>query len=211
MKVELHLHTSRYSACAIVTPRQVMHTLDECGYDAVYVTEHDAVWPDAELDELRARFPRLRIFPGVELSLGEDGGQHLLVLGTNDPWYLRQADAPEVIDRARADGCLTVLAHPFRWSDSAGMLAAEILPDALEYHTCNHAPEAAELSRMAAAARGLPLTNAGDVHALNAVDRFWIETHRDLDRPTDLREVVCDRAYDNRQRKPARGWFRSRR
>jgi len=80
MKVELHLHTSRYSACAINTPEEMMQRLVDTGYEAVYITEHNMVWSDKELDELRAKFPPLKIFPGVELNCGLEGIQHLLVL-----------------------------------------------------------------------------------------------------------------------------------
>jgi len=84
MKVELHLHTSRYSGCATATPFELMEALIGYGYDAVFVTEHDTVWPDWELRQLQEEFQDIRILPGVELTLGPDQTQHLLVLGTQD-------------------------------------------------------------------------------------------------------------------------------
>lgn len=166
-------------------------------YDVVYLTEHDAVWPDDELDMLRHSFRELRIFPGVELTLDD---HHLLVLGTNDPEYLRTNDAAEVIRRARGEGHLTVLAHPFRWQGGAEMLNGAELPDALEWRTPNHLPEMADRSEDTAALLGLALVNVGDVHALDAIDRYWIETAHVLDGPDDIREVVLSGAYENRSR-----------
>ena len=58
MKVELHLHTSRYSACAVCRPAEMMNGLIARGYEAVYITEHDAVWETAELNDLRRQFPQ---------------------------------------------------------------------------------------------------------------------------------------------------------
>jgi len=198
MKVEVHLHTSRYSACAIVNPRQVMWKLFEVGYEVVFITEHDAVWTDRELAELRHAFPRLRVFPGIEISVGADLSEHLLVLGTNDPAYLSLPTPAEIIERARGEGLLTVLAHPFRWTRSPDVLAGAVLPDAIEYLTPNHGSEPAELSEAAARSLGLALVNAGDVHALQSIDRFWIDTDRPVERPGDLREIVLERAYVNR-------------
>ncbi len=48
MKVELHLHTTRYSGCAVATGGELMERMVEIGYEAVFITEHDAVWSDGE-------------------------------------------------------------------------------------------------------------------------------------------------------------------
>jgi len=197
MKVELHLHTSRYSACAINTPQEMMRRLIDAGYGAVYITEHDAVWADKELAELRAAVPGIRIFPGVELSLGR---QHLLVLGTNDPAYLSLDSEAAAVEKARDERALTVLAHPFRWEGGAEMLEAgdrSLLPDAIELRTSNQDADQAAASAEAAGRLNLPLVNAGDSHALNFIDKFWIETHRPIERGDDIRNIVIDGAYDN--------------
>ncbi|MCD6364554.1 MAG: hypothetical protein J7M14_01635, partial [Planctomycetes bacterium] len=109
MKVELHLHTSAGSVCAVNTPSEMLEALVESHYEAVYITEHDALWEAGELDELRRDFPQLRIFPGIERTLGS---HHLLILGASNPEYLATEDISEVLDLARGEGHLTVLAHP---------------------------------------------------------------------------------------------------
>jgi predicted metal-dependent phosphoesterase TrpH len=88
MKIELHSHTSRYSPCATDSPGDLIKRFAKCHYDVVFLTEHNQVWSDEDLRDIRQRFPRTMIFPGVELSVGEDSLQHLVVLGTNDPTYL---------------------------------------------------------------------------------------------------------------------------
>jgi predicted metal-dependent phosphoesterase TrpH len=198
MKVELHLHTNRYSACALCSPRQVLWKLYEEGYDAAYITEHDAVWSDRDLDKLRADFPRMAVFPGVELTLGHLGALHLLVLGTNDPKYLRIRETAEVIRAARDEGHLTVLAHPYRWQPPDALLGSDALPDALEHRTPNHGSGAAELAAAAAARLNLPLVNSGDVHCLRFVGQFWVQTARELESADDIREIMMERGYENR-------------
>ena len=202
MKVELHLHTSRYSGCATATPVELMRRLIETGYEAVYITEHDAVWSAREIARLQAEFPAIRIFPGVELSLGEAVMplQHLLVLGTTDRTYLKIHDPAELLEMARSAGHLTVLAHPCRWEGGAAMLDEGLLPDAIELHTCNHDRYAASQARILSEKLGLRLVNSGDTHGLGFLNRFWIETARPIGQAEEVRSIILEGAYDNRSR-----------
>jgi len=200
MKVELHLHTSRYSLCAEATPHELMVALIEASYDAVFITEHDAIWADWELGHLRKQFPAIRIFPGVELTLSFQPLVHLLVLGTNDPAYLTMRNPPAIVRKAREEGYLTVAAHPFRWEGAAEILNQDPAPDAIEYRTCNQNASQAGKALAAAVERKLPLVNAGDVHALDFIGRYWIETTRCLDEARDIRPIVLGGDYSNEMR-----------
>lgn len=197
MKTDLHLHTSAYSECATVTPEQMMTAALAAGYEAVYITEHNAVWPGDRLATLQAGFPALRIFPGVELTV-IDYTLHLVVLGTNDPDYVSlRRDPRTVIERARANGHLTVLAHPFRWGGAEDLLQSGSIPDALEHRTANHPAPLGQVSRQWARAKGLALINAGDTHNPTMLDRFWIDTARPIERAEDIRQIVLAGQYDN--------------
>ena len=197
MKIELHCHTSRYSACCRATPAELMERMIQIGYETVYITEHDTVWSEREIEQLQQGFPDIRIFPGVELSTGPKRMQHLLVLGTTDPAYVRLDDAAEILKKARDEGHLTVLAHPFRWEGGAEILDKGLVPDAIEYCTTHHAPEEAKIAAKVAAGLGLPMVNVGDVHGLDFLNRFWIETDRPLLKAGDIRTAVLNRAYAN--------------
>jgi len=194
MKAELHLHTSRHSLCAANTPEEMMNGLIQAGYEAVFITEHDAVWADDELESLRDQFPALAIFPGVELTVGL---HHLLVLGTNDASYLGTSDEAEILARAAGENCLTALAHPFRWEGGSKMLSRVPLPDAIEDRTCNHEAAAAIWASAASRELGLRLVNAGDAHSLEMIGRFWIETHAAFRDAGEIREIILRGAYDN--------------
>jgi len=198
MKVELHCHTSRYSGCATATPAELMERLVQTGYEAVFLTEHDAVWPDWEIAQLQDGWPDIRIFGGVELSLPGDPMVHLLVLGTSDPAYLAlRAEPAAILDKARTEGHLTVLAHPFRWAGAAEMLEAGLLPDALEHLTRNHDAPRAAVAKAQAERLGLAIVNAGDTHGLDFLNHFWIETDQPLAKPDDIRAAILNRAYVN--------------
>ncbi len=199
MRIELHMHTRRYSACALAGPMDVVNHARELAYGAVFLTEHDAIWPVEELEALRRACPDVKIHSGVELTLTAGGGlQHLLVLGTQDERYLQLADRPaEVLARARDDGCLTVLAHPYRFDGGDRILHEGLLPDAIEWHTPNVDGEQAECARDRADCLHLPVVNAGDVHDLSFQGQFYIETDRPIERGTDIRQIVLDGEYRN--------------
>ena len=198
MRVELHCHTNRYSDCAVASPEELMEALIGTEYGAVYLTEHHHVWRDDELAELREAFAEIRIFPGVELNLTFEPLQHLTVLGTNDPEYLQIFNPGKVLAKAREAGHLTVLAHPCRWVGSSRILDDGLRPDAIEYRTGNQEFSQCADARARAEAFGLPLVNAGDLHALEMVGRHWIETARPLVDADDIHQIVLAGEYENR-------------
>ena len=197
MKVELHLHTNRYSGCAVHSPPELMQALVQAGYEAVYITEHGTCWSDGELAQLHDQFGQIRIFPGVEITLMRPAILDVLVLGSNDPAYTGISDAGALLERARGEGHLTVLAHPYRWGGAEVLFVAGLLPDAMEGRTNNQDFAQAQQAAAAAADLGLPVVNAGDVHRLAHVNRFWIQTSRRLERADDIRRVVLTGQYDN--------------
>jgi predicted metal-dependent phosphoesterase TrpH len=181
-----------------MAPDMLISAYAAAGYDAVYLTDHDAVWPHDELEELRRRNPRLLVFPGLEKSLGRYGPQHLLILGANDPEYLAMDTEEQVLAKARAEGHLTILAHPYRYTGSDGMLRQGVLPDAIEHRSLNHDEQMGAAAKLTARTLGLPLVNAGDAHALFQVGWFWIETSRPVVRAGDIRGIVLAGEYANR-------------
>jgi hypothetical protein len=193
MKVELHLHTSRYSFCAIESPPRMMGRLVDLGYDAVFITEHDAIWSKGELDELRDEFPELSIFPGLERSIQ---GQHLLVLGATDPKLLAMEDIQHILAAAREQDLPTILAHPFRWPEADRVLyESGANPDAIELETCNQQGPEMLKAAAGAGALGLPTVNAGDAHSLDMLGRHWIETAEPFATPPQLRRLLLGGRY----------------
>ena len=110
------------------------------------------------------------------------------------------SDAAAILDKARAAGHLTVLAHPTRWRGGARMIYQGLRPDAIELRSCNQNGEASRVAETLAAEYDLPTVNAGDVHGLDMVNAYWIETHRPIERAGDIRRIVLDGAYSLGQR-----------
>ena len=68
MKFDLHLHTSRHSPDSVIDPFELLDRARAAGLDGVVITEHDYLWPEDELDELRAAAPDLVVLSGVEVT-----------------------------------------------------------------------------------------------------------------------------------------------
>lgn len=198
MKVELHCHTSQRSWCAAHPAEEMLARLVELEYEAVFLTDHDAVWPTEEIDRLRAQFPEIAIHPGVELTVhNAEGFGHLLVLGTAEKAFLDLREPGDILARARRMGLLTVLAHPNRWEGAGQMLVDGFLPDALEFRTPNHSSLQGTMARVTARRQRLRLLNTGDAHGKEYLGRFWIETCQSFRTPQELRQIVLDGQYDN--------------
>ncbi|MCK5113986.1 MAG: PHP domain-containing protein [Phycisphaerae bacterium] len=201
MKVELHCHTSRFSLCAVNTPDEMLARLVEEKYDAVFLTEHDALWSPQDIAFMQKRHPKIKIFPGLELTHHHDEGEgisHILILGTTDASFLFITDPEAIIAHAKKSDCLTIVAHPYRWTGADEFLKSSTLPDAMEGLTPNHSPRNAVLAHQAGKQLSLPIVNTSDAHAAKFIGRYWIETNIDFETPQQLREIIVAREYKNR-------------
>jgi predicted metal-dependent phosphoesterase TrpH len=113
MKFDLHLHTSRHSPDSVTDPFDLLRSAVAAGLDGVVLTEHDYLWPEEELTDLRAAAPGLVILAGVEIAAR---GGDVLVYGVTDPFDLpRGIGWGELCHRVHGQGGVAVAAHPNRW------------------------------------------------------------------------------------------------
>jgi len=167
------------------------------GYDALFLTEHNKVWPEDELRKLQEVSDKVRLFNGIEISLG--GGVDILVLGASDPAYetLRTPDA--VFGQVTADGLPAVVAHPFRWIDDQPTYVR--LADAVETWTCNHGdPDWIEKAESYAEEHQQAMVYSSDAHGLNYMNKFWLETNESFETAQDFRRILLSRTFENHQR-----------
>ena len=87
MKFDLHLHTRRHSPDSVTDPFDLLDSARKAGLDGVVITEHDYLWTEAELDELRAFAPGLVVLAGVEVAAR---GGDVLCYGLTDPFAVPQ-------------------------------------------------------------------------------------------------------------------------
>lgn len=113
MKFDLHMHTLRYSPDSETDPFELLKAARRAGLDGIVITEHDCLWPEAELDELRAAEPGLIILGGMEVT---GRGGDVLVYGVTDGSTLpRGIGWGELVKEVHRQGGAAVAAHPNRW------------------------------------------------------------------------------------------------
>ncbi|HEX5270758.1 MAG TPA: PHP domain-containing protein [Gemmataceae bacterium] len=114
MNFDLHLHTSRHSPDSIMPPQIMVKRAREIGLDGVVITEHDWLWTEHELDELRAIAPGLVVMAGVEVTTRQG---HFLVYGISDPFAMPNGiGVAELCREVHRQGGAVVAAHPYRWN-----------------------------------------------------------------------------------------------
>jgi len=199
MLFDLHMHTRRYSPDSEIDPFDLVRRARDIGLDGIAITEHDRLWPEDELDELRAAAPGLVVLAGVEVS-GRNGD--LLCYGISDLTDLRRGLGwGDLCREVRRQGGATVAAHPFRWGQDFDGLLRDEQPDltGLEMMSNNMDPE---LRRRAAEFLernpGFATLGNSDAHELGVVGACCTEFDVDIRTSADL--VAAIRARRGRPR-----------
>jgi predicted metal-dependent phosphoesterase TrpH len=122
MLFDLHMHTARYSPDSIIDPLALIERARAVGLDGIVITEHDRLWPDDELTELRAKAKGLVVLAGVEVT---GRGGDMLCYGVTDLSALpRGVSWPELTREVHRQGGVCVAAHPYRWGQPFDELVA---------------------------------------------------------------------------------------
>ncbi|MEJ2717162.1 MAG: PHP domain-containing protein [Deltaproteobacteria bacterium] len=176
MKLDLHIHTTAYSACSTMSPDEMMEAAKAAGLDGICVTEHDRIWTVEEAKALSDKHG-LAVFRGIEITTT---GGDVLVFGLDEepqemwtPSMLK-----EKVDRV---GGVAIAAHPFRGFLVFGFSALEMnLDDAMDNPLFGHVHgleicnsmvtnEENELARKVAEEMGLLKIGGSDAHKPDAV------------------------------------------
>lgn len=137
MKFDLHIHTRRHSSDAATDPFDLLKASVAAGLDGIVITEHDYMWPEEELAELREAEPRLVILAGVEVT---GRGGDVLCYGITDPLALpRGIPWGELCREVHRQGGAAVAAHPNRWNQPFEKLLRDqqAEPDGIEVMSNN--------------------------------------------------------------------------
>src|SRR5438132_1011817 len=111
MKFDMHIHTTLHSPDSAMEPADLVRSAQEIGLNGVVITEHDWLWSEDELEELRRVAPRLVILAGVEVSAREG---HFLCYGVTDPHRVpRGIGVAELCREIHRQGGVVAAAHPF--------------------------------------------------------------------------------------------------
>jgi predicted metal-dependent phosphoesterase TrpH len=172
IRIDLHVHTRRYSACApSLALEQIVAVLNRGWLDGVVLTDHDVLWPRVEIQALNAKLQRGRIYRGIEAS---SCNGHFLLIGVENMGAIHPGDPIETLQSAaHGQGAAVIWAHPQqRYSQITQPLAGARLPvgiDAIEVASTVTTDKAASAAQRLARRHGLPMVAGSDAHCAAAV------------------------------------------
>lgn len=200
MKFDLHMHTTRHSPDSVMDPRALVRRARELGLDGVVITEHDWLWTEKELEELRAAEPGLVVLAGVEVSARQG---HFLAYGVRNPFAIpRGIHVADLCREMHRQGGVVVAAHPYRWGQDFDRILRKDRPelDGLELMTKNM--DADGRRRAADVFRTHALTGLGssDAHAVPELGLCYTEFEADIRDVRGLVEAIRGRKAVARDR-----------
>lgn len=174
-KIDLHLHTSRYSNCSGLSVEHLAAIAPMLKLDGIVITEHNHQWSQEEIDEIqKLSGPDCRFYRAMEVSCFEGD---FLVYGLRDNAPIKK-DMPlrELAVLCEEDQAALIFAHPGRfctappdpapeeWKSVHGVevmsynLREEFLPAIFETHRVLNLPQYAGSDSHAAWTPGLYAT-----------------------------------------------------
>jgi len=158
-KIDLHVHTSRYSPCSHLAPEDLAALIPDSGLDGIVISEHDWQWSPDEIKGLQESVEHVRLYSAVEVSLAEG---HFLVVGmTHEGAFDPNLSLRDLSDRARQDNAALIWAHPGRFG---GTSIEPGLVDAVEVMSFNIKGKQTRLIRENHQKLRVPAVAASDSH-----------------------------------------------
>ena len=167
-RVDLHVHTRRYSPCAeSLDPAHLSWAMERSGLDGLVITEHDQLWPAEDIAAMNRQLENRRIYRGVEVS-SKSG--HFIAIGLNGMEGIEKGmEIQRLIDHIQCRGAAVIWAHPFlRYPSIPTVLDSSDMPPGL------HAVEVASgvtsgretiIARELAVRHGWSAVGGSDAHA----------------------------------------------
>lgn len=195
MLLDLHIHTTAFSPCSIMSPDELMVAARQAGLDGVCITEHNRIWRAEDAAALGEKHD-LTVLRGMEVTTT---GGDILVFGMEEEpkGILTPAALRRKVDAA---GGVAIAAHPFRGFLLFGFGALSMgLEDALENPTFQHVhglevcngrvtPDENAFARKVAEAMGLLAVGGSDAHEPQSVGLCAV---RFEDRIEDEQQLVA--------------------
>lgn len=189
MLVDIHVHTNRYSDCGIDDPDSMVQAAIDVGLDALVFTEHNYQWTEEETQELQEKYPGIKLFRGIEVSVSVD--EHIVVVGVPDSdLFYPLMPVHELMDIARYYSAAAVLAHPFRWSDTviqdildAGFDGIEVFSNSIREYMVK---PILDLQHR----RNVPLLATSDGHDVDSLGIYAIDVKYEVNTEQELAMAI---------------------
>lgn len=188
MKIDLHVHCSERSSCAVSNAESQIRAAIEHGLDAIAFTDHFRLVPSGELAAFNEQFAPFRVYSGIEITADKEDW---LVFGIQDPRIERRLwTYPDLWHFVRDRGGVTILAHPFRWEPLIHVDLEKYPPDGVEFRSHNTPVERQEEIIRLACRYGLGLFQNSDSHHVRMIGQYYNELPGYPDGETALLESL---------------------
>ncbi len=192
LRIDIHLHTSRYSRCSKMDASKLIPAALAAGLDGVVITEHHHIWDPAELDALckEAGEPNFLLMAGFEYTSSQ-GDILIYGLPREHVEEFVPGQAPEkAIAKAKELGAACVAAHPTRDGMSFDERIFDMPLDALEVRSVNLKDHEQRLAAILAKNASIPPVTCSDAHRLKDVGAYATEFLDPLTSMTDLKDAL---------------------
>jgi len=176
MFLDLHIHTSRYSACSILSPEEMLEVANGLELDGLVIVEHGVLWPKAEIEKLK-RHPKagdLVILRGQEIRTCSKWRLEgdVLVFGLEESIKDQNLSAQDLVQRVHEQGGVAVAAHPYRWGFGLEDRIYKLELDGIEVLNGNCTPDEMQRAKEAQEKLQLAATGGSDAHRVDAVGNY---------------------------------------
>jgi histidinol phosphatase-like PHP family hydrolase len=193
LKIDLHVHCSNRSACAVVSEDEQIKAAIAGGLDAIVFCDHARQVEKEHLVDLNRKYAPFMIFGGIEITVGIED---LLVIGVHDQ-CLEQNNwtYPELYGWVREHEGFIALAHPFRYHEVIDLDLVQYPPDAIELHSPNTSPSFDTEIRKTANQIEAGLLSNSDAHSSKPLGRFYNLLKRNPSNESELVSILKKREY----------------
>lgn len=173
MKIDLHVHTSERSGCAVSTEAEQIEAAITNGLNAIAITDHDVLCDPEHIARLNEKYKPFKIFAGIEIKV-KNCNEDIIVLGLQDEILQeRRWDYEDLHSFVREKNGYLLLCHPYRYQDYVAGPIFTHIPDAVEVHSTNiGACDFNKITELAKRLNILTVTNS-DAHSNKHVGMFY--------------------------------------
>jgi predicted metal-dependent phosphoesterase TrpH len=174
-------------------PLVMLRRARSLGLDGLVITEHDWLWTEPELDELRKQAPDLVILSGIEVSAREG---HFLSYGVTNPFAVpRGIPVADLCREVHRQGGVVVGAHPFRFGQRFDDILQRDKPDldGLEMMSSNMDPECRRRAHEVQSRLGVAQLGNSDAHHEETLGYCFTHFAADIAGMNDLVDAIRQR------------------
>ncbi len=192
MKIDMHIHTNRYSACSSINPFALIEKAKQVGLDGIVITEHNIMWSEKEQRRLITESDGLRIFFGIEITASSR--DHYLVYMEGEGDIYEHMDEDALISTVHKCGGVVVAAHPFRFNKHFHEKFQKYYPiDGIEIKSSNINEKGMEKAIELSASKDICQIAGSDAHHLDDVGRYYTLFEDHISSISDIIDAIREK------------------